>query len=161
MVSIGACTRPTVDGQSASPLPAVAQCNQADLSRRATANTIRLQFAAVALRLCSCVSVCLSVGLFVSLLACTVTRLLVTRAPHTHTPTHLQLLRCTVAAAAGVSTSLGNQHTSLPSPPHLVNNNTWGEVASHNLWPRYDRHFVGITWHNVWSKRRRFIALLK
>ena len=28
---------------------------------------------------------------------------------------------------------------------------TWGEVTSRNLWPRYDRHFVGITWHNVWS----------
>jgi len=26
-----------------------------------------------------------------------------------------------------------------------------GEVTSHNLWPRYRRHFVGITWHNVWS----------
>jgi len=28
---------------------------------------------------------------------------------------------------------------------------TQGEVTSQNLWPRYDRHFVGITWHNVWS----------
>ena len=28
---------------------------------------------------------------------------------------------------------------------------TWGEVTSQNLWPRYDRHFVGTTWHNVWS----------
>jgi len=28
---------------------------------------------------------------------------------------------------------------------------TPGEVTSQNLWPRYDRHFVGITWHNVWS----------
>ena len=28
---------------------------------------------------------------------------------------------------------------------------TLGEVTSQNLWPRYDRHFVGITWHNVWS----------
>ena len=26
-----------------------------------------------------------------------------------------------------------------------------GEVTSQNLWPRYDRHFVGITWHNVTS----------
>ena len=25
------------------------------------------------------------------------------------------------------------------------------EVMSQNLLPRYDRHFVGITWHNVWS----------
>jgi len=29
--------------------------------------------------------------------------------------------------------------------------NTRGEVTSQNLWPRYDRHFVGVTWHNVWS----------
>jgi len=28
---------------------------------------------------------------------------------------------------------------------------TWGEVTSQNLWPRYGRHFVGITWHNVRS----------
>jgi len=28
---------------------------------------------------------------------------------------------------------------------------TYGEVTSQNLWPRYDRHFVGITRHNVWS----------
>jgi len=26
-----------------------------------------------------------------------------------------------------------------------------GEATSHNLWPRYDRHAVGITWHDVWS----------
>jgi len=24
-------------------------------------------------------------------------------------------------------------------------------VTSQNLWPRHDRHFVGISWHNVWS----------
>jgi len=28
---------------------------------------------------------------------------------------------------------------------------TYAEVTSQNLWPRYDRHFVGITQHNVWS----------
>ena len=28
---------------------------------------------------------------------------------------------------------------------------TQGKVTSQNLWPRYDRHFVVITWHNVWS----------
>jgi len=28
---------------------------------------------------------------------------------------------------------------------------TQGEMTSQNLWPRHDRHFVGITWHNVWS----------
>jgi len=26
---------------------------------------------------------------------------------------------------------------------------TWGEVTSQNLWPRYDRHFVGVKRHNV------------
>jgi len=25
------------------------------------------------------------------------------------------------------------------------------ELASQNLWSRYDRYFVSITWHNVWS----------
>jgi len=25
------------------------------------------------------------------------------------------------------------------------------EMMSHNLWSRYVRHFVGITWHNVCS----------
>ena len=29
--------------------------------------------------------------------------------------------------------------------------NTQGDVTSQNLWPRYDCHFVGITWHTVWS----------
>ena len=28
---------------------------------------------------------------------------------------------------------------------------TQGEVTSQDLWSRYDRHFVGITWHNLWS----------
>ena len=28
-----------------------------------------------------------------------------------------------------------------------------GEVTSQHLWPRYDRHFVGITCHNVRSKK--------
>ena len=27
----------------------------------------------------------------------------------------------------------------------------WSEVTSQNPWPRYDRRFVGITWHNVWN----------
>ena len=40
--------------------------------------------------------------------------------------------------------------------PHLMlrtaaRSNTQGEMTSRNLWARYDRHFVGITWHNVWS----------
>ena len=28
---------------------------------------------------------------------------------------------------------------------------TQREATSQYLRPRYDRHFVGITWHNVWS----------
>ena len=28
---------------------------------------------------------------------------------------------------------------------------TQSEVASQNLQSRYDRHFVGKTWHNVWN----------
>jgi len=28
---------------------------------------------------------------------------------------------------------------------------TQGDVTSRNLWPRYNRHFVGITRHYVWS----------
>jgi len=27
----------------------------------------------------------------------------------------------------------------------------WGEMTSQNLWSRYVRHFVDITWHNVRS----------
>ena len=33
---------------------------------------------------------------------------------------------------------------------------TSGEVTSQNLWPRYDRHFVGITYG---VKERKFIVL--
>ena len=28
---------------------------------------------------------------------------------------------------------------------------TQGEMTSQILWSRYIHHFVGITWHNVWS----------
>jgi len=33
--------------------------------------------------------------------------------------------------------------------PYTVFDYTQGEVTSQNLWPRYDRHFVGITWQCV------------
>ena len=36
-------------------------------------------------------------------------------------------------------------------PPWARPGDGAGEVTSQNLWSRYDRHFVGITWHNVWS----------
>ena len=29
--------------------------------------------------------------------------------------------------------------------------NTQGQMTSQNVWSRHSRHFVGITWHNVWS----------
>ena len=35
-----------------------------------------------------------------------------------------------------------------------------GEVTSQNLWPRYDRHFVGITWHNVWSSAAKIYRVI-
>ena len=31
---------------------------------------------------------------------------------------------------------------------------TQGEVTSQNLWSLYDRHVVGITWHDVWSYKK-------
>ena len=34
---------------------------------------------------------------------------------------------------------------------HLACVYTYGEVMSHKLQPRYDRHFVGIARRNVWS----------
>ena len=34
---------------------------------------------------------------------------------------------------------------------------TYGEVTSQNLWPRYDRHFVAVTWHNVWSQGAKIL----
>jgi len=38
--------------------------------------------------------------------------------------------------------------------------NTESEVTSQNLWSKYDRHFVGITWHIMCGvKGRRFIVL--
>ena len=36
----------------------------------------------------------------------------------------------------------------------------WGEVTSQNLWPRHHRHFVGITWHNVWSKGAKIYRVI-
>ena len=33
----------------------------------------------------------------------------------------------------------------------VVSVNTPGEVTSHNLWSRHDRHVVGISRCNVWS----------
>ena len=38
---------------------------------------------------------------------------------------------------------------------HAMARNTQDDITSQNLWSRYVRHFVGITWHNVcnyWAK---------
>ena len=37
---------------------------------------------------------------------------------------------------------------------------THGEVMSQNLWPRYARHFVGITWHIVWSSGAKIYRVI-
>ena len=37
----------------------------------------------------------------------------------------------------------------------------WGEVTSQNLWSRYDRHFVGITRHNVWNERVKIYHVIR
>jgi len=34
------------------------------------------------------------------------------------------------------------------------------EVTLQNVWPRYDRHFVGITWHNVWSQGAKIYRVI-
>ena len=36
-------------------------------------------------------------------------------------------------------------------PMYTVYYNTQGELTSQNLWSRYTRHFVGITWYYVWT----------
>jgi len=37
---------------------------------------------------------------------------------------------------------------------------TQDEVTSQNLRPRYDRHFVGITWHNVCSYKAKLHGVI-
>ena len=29
--------------------------------------------------------------------------------------------------------------------------NSYGEITSPYRWPRYNRHFAGVTWHNAWN----------
>ena len=38
--------------------------------------------------------------------------------------------------------------------------NTQGEVTSQNLWSRYDRHVVGITWLDVWSLKATIYGVI-
>ena len=38
--------------------------------------------------------------------------------------------------------------------------NAQGEVTSQNLWSQYDRHVVGITWHDVWHNIRNAIITI-
>jgi len=43
-----------------------------------------------------------------------------------------------------------------------LHHNKQGEVTSQYLWPQYDRHFVGMTWHKMCGvKGRRFMVLFK
>jgi len=48
-------------------------------------------------------------------------------------------------------TQNGDRIVAIDSVTSLDPMYTWSEVTSHNLWSRHNRHFVGITWHNVWS----------
>jgi len=36
----------------------------------------------------------------------------------------------------------------------------YGEVTSQSLWSRHDRHFVGITWHNMWSQGAKIYRVI-
>jgi len=47
-----------------------------------------------------------------------------------------------------------------PGAPHRRHISV-SELTSQNIRPRYNRHFVGITWHNAWSYGRRVIVLFK
>ena len=56
-----------------------------------------------------------------------------------HRPTfHLRALLCEITPVRYADTLRRKSYT-------------WDEVTSQNLWPRYNRHFVGIAWHNVRS----------
>ena len=57
-----------------------------------------------------------------------------------------------VLLATGRITSATKEITEYGSRASLaIPKYTQGEMTSQNLWSRYVRHFVGITWHNVWS----------
>ena len=49
----------------------------------------------------------------------------------------------------------GTHHVCSTATPY-----TQGEVTSQNLWPRYDRHFVGIIRRNVWSKAAKIYRVI-
>jgi len=36
----------------------------------------------------------------------------------------------------------------------------YGAVTSQNLWSRYDRHFVGKTWHNVRNRGAKIYRVI-
>ena len=57
---------------------------------------------------------------------------------HTFTAKHLFVLKLPLVSLQRSTTA-------------SFSDNTQGKMTSQNLWSRYDRHFVGITWHNVWN----------
>jgi len=52
------------------------------------------------------------------------------------------------ARSSGPATEAYNMSAGGPGSTY---GNTEGDVTSQNLWPGCDRHFVGLTRHNVWS----------
>jgi len=48
----------------------------------------------------------------------------------------------------------------IDSNRELECSNVEGEVTSQNLWSRYDRHVVGIAWHDVWSQKAKIYGFI-
>jgi len=57
-----------------------------------------------------------------------------------------------VLAAVFVLLPICTLHTVTYLALWLQETNTQGEMTSQSLLSRHDRHFVGITWHNMWSE---------
>jgi len=66
----------------------------------------------------------------------------------------LQRSTCTFCRTPPSSDSHAN-------PILWIEANTQGEVTSQNLWSRYDRHVVGITWHGVWSQKPKIYGVIR
>ena len=59
------------------------------------------------------------------------------------------------------SSLFGLYVSTVNSQNRLSHSYTQGEVTSQYLWSRYDRHFVGKTWHSLWNEGERYIALFR
>ena len=57
-----------------------------------------------------------------------------------------------VAVPVNLSPAESQEAVHPPLPEHNTQDYRLGEVMSQNLWPQYDRRFVGITRHNLWSQ---------